>query len=125
MFWLLGAWPIAVFNGVEVSAAALLLRYNARAVRANEVILISPSALRIIRTGQDGGRTELSLPPGWLQVVLEERKGRVPGLFLLAQRERVEVGASLGETEKLSLAEALRAALDGWRHPVFENAQLQ
>jgi uncharacterized membrane protein len=124
VFWLLGAWPVAIFNGAEITTAALLLRYNARAARANEVILLSASALRIIRTAQDGGRTEQSLPPAWLRVVLEERKGRVPGLFLAASRTRVEVGASLGEPEKLSLAEALRAALDAWRNPRFDNPQL-
>jgi uncharacterized membrane protein len=121
VFWLLGAWPVAVFNGAELTLAALLLRYNARAARANEVILISPTALRIIRTAADGTRTERSLASAWLRVELQERKGRVPGLFLAAHQTWVEVGASLGEAEKLSLAEGLRAALDGWRHPPFEN----
>jgi uncharacterized membrane protein len=124
VFWLLGAWPVAVFNGAEITAAALLLRYNARAARANEVILLSPGALRIIRTTIKGVRTEQTLPPGWLRVELQERKGRVPGLYLATHQMRVEVGASLGEPEKLSLAKGLRGALDAWRHPQFENAQL-
>lgn len=124
IFWILGAWPVAVFNGAEISAAVLLLRYNARAARASEVILLSPQGLRVIRTAQDGGRTERSLPVAWLRVVLEERKGRVPGLFLAGHNTRVEVGASLGEPEKLSLAEAIRSALQGWRSPSFDNPQL-
>jgi hypothetical protein len=37
----------------------------------------------------------------------------------------VEVGASLGEHEKRDLAEALRDALDRWRHPRFDNPQLR
>ena len=65
MFWWLGAWPIAGFNGVEITAALLLLRYNARAVRANEVIMLSASSLKVIRTTQDGTRTEQEVsPPG-------------------------------------------------------------
>ncbi len=124
VFWLLGAWPVAGFNGVEITVAALLLRYNARAARANEVIMLSPTMLRIIRTAADGTRTEQSLPPGWLRVEVQERKGRVPGLYLAAHQMRVEVGASLGEPEKLSLAEGLRTALQDWRHPRFENPQL-
>ena len=125
MFWLLGAWPIAVFNGAEITLALLLLRWNVRAARANEVIMLSPSALRVIRTTAAGVRSEVSLAPGWLQVELQERKGRVPGLFLAAQQRRIEVGASLGEPEKLDLAEGLRAALHGWRNPRFDNAQLR
>ena len=54
VFWWLGAWPIAGFNGVEITTALLLLRHNARAVRANEVILLSASVLRIIRTDMKG-----------------------------------------------------------------------
>ena len=117
MFWWLGAWPIAGFNGVEITTAILLLRYNARAVRANEVVLLSESTLRIIRTGRDGSRTQRELRPGWLRVDLVERPGRVPGLYLASHGERTEVGASLGEPEKRDLAEALKAALHRWRSP--------
>jgi uncharacterized membrane protein len=124
IFWWLGAWPIAIFNGAEIALAILLLRYNARAVRANEVILLSPSELRVIRTAQNGRRTEQSISPAWIQVVLQDRKGRVPGLFLSAHGVHVEVGASLGEPQKLDLAEALRTALDSWRNPRFDNPQL-
>lgn len=124
VFWWLGAWPIACFNGVEITTALLLLRHNARAVRANEVILLSDTALRIIRTDRNGGRTEQAVPPAWLRMELQERPGRVPGLYLMTQGTRIEVAASLGEPEKLSLARALEEALHRWRNPRFDNAQL-
>jgi uncharacterized membrane protein len=124
VFWWMGAWPIAGFNGVEIPTALLMLRYNARAVRSNEVILLSDTALRIIRTDRDGKRTELSVPPAWLRMELQERPGRVPGLYLLAQGTRIEVAASLGEPEKLDLARALEEALHRWRNPRFDNPQL-
>ncbi len=124
MFWWLGAWPIAGFNGVEITTALLLLRHNARAVRANEVILLSASALRIIRTDVNGHRTEQAVPPAWLRMELQERPGRVPGLYLMAHGIRIEVAASLGEPEKLSLSRALEDALYRWRNPRFDNPQL-
>ena len=124
VFWFLGAWPIAGFNGVEITAALLLLRYNARAVRANEVILLSASSLKVIRTAQDGSRSEQAVSPAWINVHLQDRPGRVPGLFLAAHGTRLEVGASLGEPEKLDLAAALKDALHQWRNPRFENPQL-
>ena len=124
MFWWLGAWPIAGFNGVEISAALLLLRHNARAVRANEVILLSASSLRVIRTAQDGSRTEQAVSPAWINVHLTDRPGRVPGLFLAARGTRIEIGGSLGEPEKLDLAQSLKEALHRWRNPVFDNPQL-
>ena len=124
VFWWLGAWPIAGFNGVEITTALLLLRHNARAVRANEVILLSDSALRIIRTDRNGNRTEQSVPPAWLRMELQERPGRVSGLYLMARDLRVEIAASLGEPEKLDLARALEQALHRWRNPRFDNPVL-
>ena len=124
MFWWLGAWPVAGFNGVEITTALLLLRHNVRAVRANEVLLLSPSTLRVVRTAADGSRTERELSPSWLQVRLDDRPGRVPGLFLASHGTQVEVGASLGEPEKLDLARALKEALHRWRNPRFDNPQL-
>ncbi len=125
VFWWLGAWPIAGFNGVEITAALLLLRHNARAVRSNEVILLTESSLRIVRTAMDGTRTEREVPPAWLRVDVQERPGRVPGLYLASHGTRVEVGAALGEPEKLDLAAALKDALHRWRSPTYDNPQLR
>ncbi|WP_158742664.1 DUF2244 domain-containing protein [Acidisphaera sp. L21] len=124
VFWWLGAWPIAGFNGVEITTALLLLRHNARAVRSNEVILLSDSALRIIRTDRDGRRTEQTVPPAWLRMHWQERPGRVSGLYLMAHGTQIEIAASLGEPEKLDLANALETALHRWRNPRFDNPQL-
>jgi uncharacterized membrane protein len=125
VFWLLGAWPVAGFNGVEITLALVLLRYNNRAARANEVILLSATAQRVVRTAADGRRTEQEMSPAWLNVVVQDRPGRVPGLLLVSHGKSLEVGASLGEPEKLDLAEALRQALHRWRNPAFDNPQLR
>ena len=119
VFWWLGAWPIAGFNGVELTTAWLLLRHHNRAAGAREVLLLTDSALRIVRTSARGQRSERRVPPGWLRVEVEERSGRVPGLFLCSHGLREEVAASLGEAEKLDLAGALRKALHNWRSPTF------
>ncbi len=117
VFWWLGAWPIAGFNGVEITTALLLLRYHNRAARAREVLQLTGSALHIIRTSAGGERSERRVAPGWLRVELEQRPGRVPGLWLCSHGRREEVAASLGEAEKLDLAEALQEALRRWRSP--------
>ncbi len=124
LFWWLGAWPIAGFNGVELALAVVLLRINARAARASEMLLLDEGSLRIVRTAPDGTRQERRLPAAWLNVVVQERQGRVPGLWLVGQGRQEEVAKTLGEHEKLDLANALRAALHRLRHPVFDNPQL-
>lgn len=123
--WWVGAWPAVAINGVEIALALLLLRWNARQRRACELLVLSDSGLRVTRIDVRGRREDTTLPAPWLRVLLEERQGGVPGLFLQARGARTEVARALGEAEKRDLADALRTALDRWRHPVFDNPQLR
>ena len=97
LFWWLGAWPIAGFNGGEMLLAAVLLRAHMRAMRAREVILLTGRSLRILRFDEDGKRTERHMPAAWLNVIVEERPGRVPGMYLATHGRREEVARVLGE----------------------------
>ena len=121
----LGAWPVIAFNGAEIALAVVLLRRNARASRASEMLLLSEEGLRVVRTDMAGRRVERRLQPAWLRAELEERAGRVPALWLSGRGSRMEVGAELGEAEKRDLAAALAAALHRHRNPRFNNPQLQ
>ena len=125
VFWYLGAWPIAGFNGGEIALAMVLLRVHARSNRQRELLLLSGQAFRVLRTDAQGRASEHSLPPFWLNVTLQERPGRVPGLYLSARGQRLEVAAALGEPEKRDLADALTAALHRLKNPVFDNPQLR
>jgi uncharacterized membrane protein len=125
VFICIGAWPVGGFTGIELLLAAVMLSINARAARASEMLLLSPSGLRIVRTDIRGARTERTLPPAWLQVELRERAGRVPALLLVSHGRQEEVARSLGEAEKRDLAGAITQALHQWRNPRFDNAQLR
>jgi uncharacterized membrane protein len=125
VFVCIGAWPVGGFTGIELLLAAVMLSINAKAARASEVLLLSPSGLRIVRTDVGGARTERNLAPGWLQVELRERPGRVPALLLVSHGRAEEVARALGETEKRDLAIAIQEALQRWRTPVFDNPQLR
>ncbi len=122
---LLGAWPVIGFNGADIALALFLLWLNIRAARAGEIITLSNAALRVVRTDLRGRRENISLPPYWLNVVLQERAGTVPKLILAARGTRLEVARQLGEAEKRHLAAALAAALHRWRNPRFDNPQLR
>jgi uncharacterized membrane protein len=125
LFWSLGAWPIAGFNGGEILLAMVLLRAHHKSARAKEVLMLSGGGLRIVRVDANGRTSEQVMPSGWLNVVLTERPGRVPGLYLAARGRQVEVAHSLGEPEKRDLAEALAGALHRLKNPVFDNPQLR
>ncbi len=125
VFWYLGAWPIAGFNGGEILLAMVLLRAHARSRKQRELLLLSGDGLCVLRTDAAGRRSERRLSPGWLNVTLQERPGRVPGLFLSSRGQLVEVGAALGEPEKRDLAAALAEAVYRLKNPVFDNPQLR
>ena len=124
-FFYLGAWPVMGFNGAEIALAVVLLRRNARASRASEMLLLTEEGLRVVRTDVAGRRVERCLQSAWLRAELEERAGRVPALWLSDRGGRMEVGAALGEAEKRDLAVALAMALYRHRNPTFNNPQLQ
>ena len=122
--WFAGAWPVIGFNGAEIALAVILLRRNARERHSTERLLLSARGLRVIRTDPAGRSTERRLEGAWLNAVLQERTGRAPALLLIERGRQLEVGADLGEAEKRSLADALRAALHAQRNPRFDNPQL-
>ena len=125
VFWLLGAWPVVGFSGVEILLAVTLLRLNAQARKESELVRLSARGLHVIRTDAKGRGTEVTLPPAWLRLSLEEIPGRVPRLVLGARGAWTEIASSLGELEKRDLAAALQQALHRWNNPVFDNPQLR
>jgi uncharacterized membrane protein len=125
MFWVLGAWPVAGFSGVEVGLVLFLLLRNARGAMAMETLVLTRRSMMVERARPGGRRSRLILPAAWLGHRLEEAPGRVPRLFLTSRRRQFEVAQSLGEAEKRDLAEALDRALHRLRHPVFDNPQLR
>lgn len=124
-FWLIGAWPVVGFGVIEIGLAIYLLRLNAHRARASELILLSETMLRVVRTDRRGERRECILPVAWLNATMDERPGQVPKLVLVGHGVREEIATALGETEKRDLWLALSGALHRLRHPSFDNPQLR
>ena len=122
-FWILGAWPVIGFCGLEGVLAIALIYLNGRRARASELVILTAASVRVIRTEPSGKRSEATLPAAWLNVVLEETGGRAPRLRLGLRARWLEIGAALGEAEKRDLAAALRAALYRARNPVFDGSE--
>jgi uncharacterized membrane protein len=121
----LGAWPVAGFAVVELLLAVAFFRWHARHARSSELIVLTETALRIIRTDATGRRSERCLSPAWLNARLDERPGQAPLLLLTTRGMAEEVGADLGEAERRDLAQALQSALRALRSPSFDNPVLR
>ena len=111
-FWMMGAWPVFGFFGLDVLAIWWAFRVNFRSARACEDILVTPTELRVRRVSQRGDVMEWTLNPLWVK--LEETgdpEFGIERLYLVSRGRRLSIGHFLGPDEKASFAKALMAAL--------------
>src|SRR5450755_1145497 len=123
-FWLMGAWPVLGFFGLDVLAIYWAFRLNFRRARASEEIRITASELRLRRVSHRGHVVEFVLNPLWVQL---DRKTHaeygIEKLYLRSKGRRVAIASFLGPDEKASFAKALTAALQAARRgPSYQTA---
>jgi uncharacterized membrane protein len=111
-FFLLGAWPVIGFLGLDVVLVYWAFRANYRAAAAYEEVTVTPSELRLRRVSHRGDVKEWSLNPVWTQLDRETHEDYgLLRLFLVSRGRRVAVAGILSPREKESFAAALAAAL--------------
>ncbi|OSQ31640.1 DUF2244 domain-containing protein [Thalassospira sp. MCCC 1A03138] len=104
IFWLVGAWPVIGFLGVDVILLSLAFYFSFRAARAEERIELRHGNLRVTRISARGTRQEFDFQPYWLQVVLERGDDDQCELYLRSHGKRFEIAGFLGVEEKTDLA---------------------
>ena len=111
-FFLMGAWPVIGFLGLDVLLVYWAFRANYRAAAAFEQVVVTPSELRLRRVSHRGAVAEWKLNPVWTQLDREthEEFGLLK-LFLVSRGRRLAVAGFLSPKEKESFADALSAAL--------------
>ena len=111
-FWMMGAWPVFGFFGLDVLVIYWAFRINFRRALATEDIVVTASELRVRRVSHRGHIVEWVLNPLWVQF---EQKSHaefgIERLYLVSRGRRVSIGSFLGPDEKASFAKALLAAL--------------
>lgn len=121
-FWLLGAWPVMGFFGLDILLIYIAFRINFSRARAREEITVTPSELRLRRISHRGDEIEWVFNPLWvrLEKIAHEEFG-IEHLYLVSRGRRVSVAGFLGADEKASFAKALSAALEAARRgPVYQ-----
>ena len=121
-FWMMGAWPVFGFFGLDVLAIYIAFKINFRRARASEEISVTPSELRVRRISHRGHVVEWVLNPLWVQLdqIAHDEFG-IERLYLVSRGRRVSIGSFLGPDEKASFASALRAGLAAARRGVTYN----
>jgi uncharacterized membrane protein len=112
IFFLLGAWPVVGFLGLDVLLVYWAFRANYRAAAAFEQVTVTPSEVRLRRVSHRGSVAEWTLNPVWTRLDREthEEFGLLR-LFLVSRGRRLSVAGFLSPPERESFAAALSAAL--------------
>lgn len=117
MFFLMGAWPIMGFMGLDVLLVYVAFRLNFRALRVYETVALGPEDLTVTRVAPDGKEQAWHFNPYWVRVSVDERVGRSSELSLVSHGHRLVFGAFLTDPEREDLADALKDALRQSRLP--------
>jgi len=111
-FWLMGAWPVFGFFGLDVLVIWWAFRVNYRRGNATEEISVTHTELRVRRVSHRGHVVEWVLNPLWVQLDQKSHaEFGIEKLYLVSRGRRVSVANFLGPDEKASFAKALLAAL--------------
>ena len=111
-FYLLGAWPVVGFLGLDVLLIYWAFRANYRSAAAYEQVTMTPSALTLRRVSHRGVAAEWTFNPLWtrLEKQIHDEFG-IRRLLLVSRGKSLSVAGFLGPQEKESFASALGAAL--------------
>ena len=121
-FYLMGAWPVLGFFGLDLLVIYWAFRINFRRAAAVEEISMTPSELRVRRVSHRGHVVEWVLNPLWVRLDQKTHaEFGIERLYLVSRGRRVSVGQFLGPDEKASFAKALLAALQTAKRGITYN----
>jgi uncharacterized membrane protein len=111
-FWLMGAWPVVGFCGLDIVLIQFAFRMNYRAARASEEISLSRSRLLVTKITARGVPTETGFNPYWARLEVDRHPDiGVTALRIVSHGARLAIGAFLPPSERETFATAFAAAL--------------
>jgi uncharacterized membrane protein len=111
-FYLMGAWPVIGFFGIDVGLLYLMFKLNYRGAKLREHVFMTPARLLFSRIDLRGRRRDWTFNPRWVRLEREEHEEFGTTRLALAQQGReVEIARFLGAHEKGEFADAFTKAL--------------
>ena len=111
-FWLMGAWPVVGFCGLDVLLIQVAFRLNYRDARACEEVHLTHERLSVTQISPKGVARETGFNPYWARLEVERQPEiGVTALSIASHGARLSVGAFLPPVERESFAGALSMAL--------------
>ena len=119
LFYLLGAWPVIGFMGLDIALLAWLFSRSYRSGRLRETLTVTDRELVVGRISPEGDARQWRLDAYWLRVEMDDPPRHESRLRLVSRGAWVVVGRFLVPHERLEVAQALRAALARLRERRF------
>jgi uncharacterized membrane protein len=115
-FFLLGAWPVVGFLGLDVLLVYWAFRASYRTAAAFEEVTVTVSELRVRRVSHRGQVSEWTFNPLWVRLDQEvDEEYGIEHLYLISRSRRLRIAGFLGPEEKASFHKALVGALNAAR----------
>jgi uncharacterized membrane protein len=111
VFYLIGAWPVMGFFGLDVLLIYIAFRLNYRSGRLYETVELTPALLTLTRVHPSGRREQFECNPYWARVNLREWPDGRTALSVIAQGKELAFARFLTDDERRDFAAALRDAL--------------
>ena len=116
--YLLGAWPVLGFMGLDVYLLWWLFKRNYLDARRSERLVLTDRELIVERVAPDGEREQHRLDAYWLRVELQ---GEAERLVLISRGNRLVVGRFLAPSERERVAGELKAAIAALHSPRYDH----
>ncbi len=113
--FLIGAWPVVGFLGLDIALIYLAFKMNYRHGRMYETLRLTRGGLTVARVSHWGERRTWRLQPAWLQVLIDDPPGHDSQLVLRSHGKSLSIGGFLTPEERAELGAALRRALENAR----------
>jgi uncharacterized membrane protein len=111
-FWLMGAWPVVGFFGLDILLIQQAFRLNYRAARAYEEVEVTRDSLTVRKVSASGRTQEYGFNPYWARLEIERRPDKlISNLRIASHGKRLDIAGFLGPDERESFSQAFSAAL--------------
>ena len=116
-FYLVGAWPVIGFLGLDVLLLYAAFKLNYRQARLRERLQLSEDTLLVRRIDPARRERVWRFQPYWLRVIMPDPDRSDSQLILASHGRQVTIGAFLPPDERFAVAAALRSALAALKDP--------
>lgn len=111
-FFLLGAWPVVGFMGLDILLVYVAFRASYRAARGYEEVSLSCVELKLAKVCAKGRAREWRFNPLWVRLEQEEdEEFGLQKLALVSRGDRIALGTHVGPVQKAAFAGDLSKAL--------------